>query len=77
MFSLGALLYELWAGRHPFAGETPLDVYEAIECRQVVPPSTIREGILPEIDALILRMLDRDSALRPTAAEASEVFNKF
>lgn len=77
VFSLGALLYELWTGRHPFAGETPLDVFEAIECRPVAQPSTIREGIPSEIDALILRMLDRDPALRPGAAEACEVFNRF
>ena len=77
VFSLGALIYELAAGQHPFAGETPLDVFEAIECRAVAAPSTIRESIPPEIDALILRMLDRDPAVRPTAAEACDVFNRF
>jgi len=76
VFSLGALLYELWAGRHPFAGETPLDVFEAIECRLVAAPSTLRAGIPPAIDALLLRMLDRDPALRPSASEAYEVFNR-
>jgi serine/threonine-protein kinase len=76
VFSLGALLYELWAGRHPFAGETPLDVFEAIECRLVVAPSALRAGIPPEIDALILRMLDRDPARRPSASEASDVFSR-
>jgi serine/threonine protein kinase len=77
VFSLGALFYELWTGQHPFAGETPLDVYEAIECRLVAAPSTLRAGIPPEIDALILRMLDRDPPLRPSASEACEVFSRF
>jgi serine/threonine protein kinase len=77
VFSLGALFYELWTGRHPFAGITPLDVFEAIECRIVAAPSTLRADIPPEIDALILRMLDRDPALRPSASEACDVFNRF
>lgn len=77
IYSLGALLYELWAGRHPFAAETPLDVFEAIECRLVAAPSTLRPGVPPEIDALILRMLDRNPELRPSASEACEVFSRF
>lgn len=77
VFSLGALLYELWTGRHPFAGETPLDVFEAIECRVVEIPSVLSAGVPPDIDSLILRMLDRDPAQRPSAAEAREVFSRF
>jgi len=77
VFSLGALLYELWAGRHPFAGETPLDVFEAIECRVVDAPSTRRVGIPREIDEVLLRMLDRDPACRPGADEACAVFSRF
>jgi serine/threonine protein kinase len=77
VFSLGTLFYELWTGKHPFAGETPLDVYEAIECRLVAAPCTLRAGIPAEIDALILRMLDRDPLLRPSASEACEVLSKF
>jgi serine/threonine protein kinase len=77
VFSLGALLYELWTGRHPFAGETPLDVFEAIECCMAAAPSTLRAGIPHEIDALIVRMLDRDPAQRPSAREACEVFSRF
>ena len=73
VFSLGAVLYELAAGRHPFAGETPLDVFEAIECRPIPPASSVRSGIPPEVDRVILGMLDRDPGARPSAGEVSEV----
>ena len=73
VFSLGTLLYELVARQHPFAGETPLDVYEAIECRTIAAPSVRCQDMPPKIDALILRMLDRDPALRPSATELCEV----
>jgi eukaryotic-like serine/threonine-protein kinase len=72
VFSLGALLYELASGRHPFAGETPLDVFEAIELRPVPPASSLRREIPPELDRLLLRMLDRKTDARPTAAEVSQ-----
>lgn len=76
IFSLGTVLYELAAGFHPFAGETPLDVYEAIECRGVCPPSALREGIPAAFDALILAMLERDCAIRPGAAEVVAQLSK-
>lgn len=77
VYSLGAFLYELWAGRHPFAAATPLEVFEAIECRVVVAPSVLCENVPREIDELILRMLDREPARRPSASEAAEVFSRF
>jgi serine/threonine protein kinase len=73
VFSLGAVLFELTAGKHPFAGETPLDVFEAIECRPVTPVSSLRGGVPREVDQLILRMLDRRPDVRPSAAEACRV----
>jgi serine/threonine-protein kinase len=68
IFSLGSVLYELFTGVHPFAGETPLDVYEAIECRVPEAPSSLRAGIPPEVDRLLLEMLDRDRNGRPAAS---------
>jgi serine/threonine protein kinase len=76
VFSLGAFLYELTAGKHPFAGETPLDVFEAIECRALAEVSSERSGIPEEVDRLILRMLDRNPNGRPSAGEANEVLLK-
>ena len=69
VFSLGAVLYELAAGVHPFAGETPLDVFEAIECRDVCRPSAMRSEIPADLDALIVAMLKRDVSARPSANE--------
>jgi eukaryotic-like serine/threonine-protein kinase len=76
VFSLGAFLYELTAGQHPFAGQTPLDVFEAIECRPVAPISALRNGVPQEVDRLILRMLDRRPGGRPSAKEVCEVLER-
>jgi eukaryotic-like serine/threonine-protein kinase len=76
VFSLGAFVYELAAGRHPFAGATPLDVFEAIECRPVPPIRSLCPDIPPAVDGLISRMLDRDPSKRPTAREASEALGE-
>jgi serine/threonine protein kinase len=73
IFSLGAFLYELTAGRHPFAGETPLDIFEAIECRPVAPLASLRSGVPGDVDRLILRMLDRRPEGRPPATEVCGV----
>jgi serine/threonine protein kinase len=72
VFSLGAFLYELIAGQHPFAAETPLDVFEAIECRPVEPIGSVRRGVPLEVDQLILRTLDRCPGGRPSATEVSD-----
>jgi serine/threonine-protein kinase len=76
VFSLGAVLYELAAARHPFAAETPLDVYEAIECRPVTPVGSVRGAIPLDVDRLILQMLDRRPENRPTAGEVFKVLQK-
>ena len=68
VFSLGSVFYEMFTGRHPFAGETPLDVFEAIECRTPDPPSSIRAGIPELLSALLLAMLQREPLARPSAA---------
>jgi serine/threonine-protein kinase len=67
VFSFASVLYELFTGRHPFAGETPLDVFEAIECRTPEPPSSRRPGIPPALDSLLLSMLAGEQQKRPSS----------
>jgi serine/threonine protein kinase len=76
VFSLGVFLYELTSGRHPFAGDTPLDVFEAIECRPVAAIGSLRNGVPEEVDRLIVRMLDRDPEGRPPASEVWGVLKR-
>jgi len=71
VFSFASVLYELFTGRHPFAGETPLDVFEAIECRIPDPPSSRRPGIPPALDRLLLAMLAGEQKKRPSSSSAA------
>jgi tetratricopeptide (TPR) repeat protein len=69
VFSLGIVLYELAAARHPFAADSQLGTLNAILSQPVLPPSRLKPEIAPAFEALVLRMLEKDPRLRPTAAE--------
>ena len=51
IFSLGVVMYELLAGRSPFAGETNSDVIAAILTSEPAPPSSPPERCRPKRDS--------------------------
>lgn len=69
IFSLGTLMYELLTSKHPFSQGSEVATLAAILTRA---PESLRElaDSLPgELDALVLAMLEKDAAARPTAPE--------
>ena len=64
LYALGGVLYELLTGRVPFAGDDWLAILRAKEETPLTPPSAVRPGIPPQLDAVLARMLAPDPADR-------------
>jgi serine/threonine protein kinase len=70
LFRLGALLYEMIAGRRPFSGDSAASLRRAILEGPPDPPGRERDGVPPSLDRAVLRVLAANPAGRPaTAAE--------
>lgn len=69
IFSLGIVMYELATARHPFRRETEFGSLDAILTEAAFPASRINPEIPSDLDQLILRMLDKHPAIRPSAAD--------
>ncbi len=72
VFALGLVLYELATGRHPFTATGAFGVVARMLSELPVPPSRINPEVPAAVDALILRMLDKDPRRRPEAADVEQ-----
>ena len=75
IYALGIILYEMVTGRVPFAGETPLSIAFKHKTDRPPAPRETNPAVPPELDALILKCLEKDKALRyqTTAELAAEL----
>src|SRR3989304_2891808 len=70
LYSLGAMLYEMVAGRPPFVGDDAVAIIGQHLNTPPVSPSWHRADILPSLEALILQLLEKDPQKRPASASA-------
>ncbi|PRQ09531.1 serine/threonine-protein kinase [Enhygromyxa salina] len=77
LYALGAVLYECVVGRPPFTGEHDA-MLEAIVSTTPVRPGLLRAGTPSELDTLIMSMLAKQPARRPSnAREVAELLEPY
>jgi serine/threonine protein kinase len=68
VFALGALLHELLTGRPLFAGADDAETLRRVQRLAVFPPSTHNTAVPAELDAIVVRALERDPKRRYESA---------
>jgi serine/threonine-protein kinase len=69
VYALGCVLYQLVTGQPPFNADNPTAIlYQHVDA-DPVPPSAERPELVGTFEQVLLRMLAKDPADRPTAAE--------
>jgi len=69
VYSLGATMYAMFLGRPPFEGESVMDVIRKVSSQPLVPPRQIDPSFPPDLEAVLLKAMAKDSKDRyPSAA---------
>ncbi|WP_144721817.1 Stk1 family PASTA domain-containing Ser/Thr kinase [Agrococcus jejuensis] len=69
LYSTGVMLFEMLTGRAPFRGDTAVAVAYQHVSEQPVAPSSLREGISPAMDSVVLKALTKRKEERFQSAD--------
>jgi formylglycine-generating enzyme required for sulfatase activity/dienelactone hydrolase/predicted Ser/Thr protein kinase len=64
IFSFGAVLYEMLAGRRPFSGTSDVGVLTSILRDQPPPVRTLRHDVPADVEPIVTRAMQKDAAAR-------------
>jgi eukaryotic-like serine/threonine-protein kinase len=67
LYSLGIVLYEMVTGKVPFTGESPVALAMKHVQEEIVPPRRLVPGIPRELEQIILKAVQKDTAERYTS----------
>ena len=74
VYGLGCVAYFLLTGRPPFDGASLVEVCADHLHKAPEPPSAHASHVPPELDAIVLRCLEKKPEARPTARELEAAF---
>jgi hypothetical protein len=69
LYSLGIVFYEILTGKKPFVGDTPFATLRKHVSEAPTPPSVVVPGVPRQLEAIILRLLQKDPEQRYPGAE--------
>jgi tetratricopeptide (TPR) repeat protein len=78
VYGLGAILYATLTGRPPFRGESVAETLRILATCEAEPPSRTNRRVARDLEAIVLKCLEKDPARRyPTAAAVADDLDRY